>query len=175
MCYDHADFRIVFLKSGNFMNKLLIEQGYRNIEELGQGCFGVVFKARETGADHAVVLKVIRRDALGYRGEASLKLRQEVGILSGLDHRYVAAVQAVGEWAEKITIETEYIDGFDVEAFRRRNNRLEPQRATSVLIQTAEGLGHLHGNGMVHGNLKPSNIMIVRREDKFETKILDFG
>ena len=157
------------------MDALLIDQGYQKIEPLGQGCFGVVYKARKTGADHDVALKVIRREVLGYRGDAVLKLRQEVGVLSGLDHRALAAVRAVGEWGEKITLETEYIDPIDVEAFRKRNNRLEPQRATSLLTQITEGLGHLHGNGLVHRNLKPSNIMIARRGDELDTKILDFG
>jgi len=156
-------------------HRALADQGYQILEEIGKGCFGTVYKACQSESNRLAALKAIKRNGNGFRGEATLRLSQEVEILSRIEHPSIAEVWAVEEWDRETCIVTEYIDGIDIDAYRGRNNRLDPYRAISLLIEICKGLGHLHGSGIVHRNLKPSNMMINKSEEEPDIKILDFG
>lgn len=155
--------------------KSLIDRGYQIAEEIGHRSFCVVFKAIESKSSRFVSLKLLRRDACGYGDAAILKLKQESEVLSKFALPCIAEVTALGELDEGIYVATEYVEGIDLKTYRGQGNRLELRKAIFVLTKVLACLGHLHSKGLIHGNLKPSNIMIGRADDSLEIKILDFG
>ncbi len=143
---------------------------YRVLGPLGSGGMGVVYRAEDTSLRRTVALKFLPQN-LASDLLVSERLRREARLASALNHPNICTVYEVGEDSGEVFIAMEYVDGQPLsEAIRAGGLPLE----TTLRLgrQLASALAHAHDRGVVHGDLKPANIIVTPQG---EAKILDFG
>ena len=148
---------------------------YRLDSELGHGAMGVVFRAFDPVIGRAVAIKIIRLDEFATANEkAEIKLRfaREATAAGKLSHPNIVTVYHLGEQGDLQYLVLELVNGWSLE--KALSNGIPQDRGTSisVLSQVAGALDYAHGEGIVHRDVKPANIL-VSRDGK--AKIADFG
>lgn len=134
---------------------------------IGGGTFGTVFRARDKMLDRTVALKVLRSDS----GIPTSALLNEARTAASLNHPNVCTVYSVESANETPMIVMEYVAGHSL-AQSIASNALSNQQIRSIVKQIAEGMAAAHESGVVHGDLKPANLIINTSE---RVKIMDFG
>lgn len=143
---------------------------YQLIAELGRGGMGVVYLARDTNLRREVALKFLP-ETLAQDPRALERLRREGIAASALNHPHICTIHEIGEEAGHHFIAMEHVDG-------RPLSELIPPDGMPVdtlvryALQISGGLAHAHDRGVVHRDLKASNIAVTREG---HAKILDFG
>jgi serine/threonine protein kinase/Tol biopolymer transport system component len=138
--------------------------------KLGEGGMGEVYLARDTQLDRDVALKILTADVA--RDQQRLhRFLQEARAASALSHPNVAHIYEIGEVEGTHFIAMEYIEGESLDKkIAGRPLRLSEQ--LDFAIQIADALDEAHGRGIIHRDIKSSNIMINSRR---RVKVLDFG
>ena len=143
---------------------------YRILEKLGAGGMGVVYVAEDTRLRRRVAIKFSSAtpDERGFYG----RFLREARAISVLSHPHIATVYDYGETAEgQPFIVMELINGRNLGEMLR-DNALTLQRAVEIVEETAEALAEAHRHGIIHRDIKPTNVMVNGRG---EVKVLDFG
>ncbi|MDX6676560.1 MAG: eukaryotic-like serine/threonine-protein kinase, partial [Solirubrobacteraceae bacterium] len=125
---------------------------------LGIGGMGVVHLARHVPSDRLVALKVLSA-RLGDRGEMRDRFIREAQAAKALDHDAVVSVIDAGEIAGRPYIAMQYVDGGTL-ADLVRTPSLTPERTVEILAAIADALDHAHGCGVIHRDVKPSNVLV---------------
>lgn len=148
---------------------------YEVVSLLGEGGNGAVYAARDSVLGRRVALKLLHRRFLHDAGIAG-RFRAEAEAMARLNHPNVVTVfDFVGE-ANSWAIVMELVEGGETLAsLLEREGRLSPARALELARQVARGLGHAHEKGIVHRDVKPANILIVREGGHEVGKVTDFG
>lgn len=142
---------------------------YTDLEFLGQGGMAKVFKAHDQRLGRTVALKFIRDDDPRLVG----KLLREARAQARVEHPYVCKVYEVGEINGHPYIAMQYIDG---SSLSRLKAAMTIEQKVSAVIDVALALHAAHRIGLIHRDVKPSNIMVERGEDgRFIPYIMDFG
>ena len=145
--------------------------GYKILGVLGRGGMATVYKARQLGTKRLVAVKVIDRRLAGDR-EIVARFRQEQALGARLRHRNLIAVYQSGRAAGCPYLVMEFVAGDNLSGFVRQFGPLPVAEACEVIRQAALGLQHLHEHGVVHRDVKPSNLMLTPAG---EVKVLDLG
>ena len=145
--------------------------GYEILGVLGRGGMATVHKAQQLCPGRLVAVKVIDR-SLADDGEIVARFRQEQALGAQLRHPNLVAVYEAGHAAGRPYLVMEFIDGDDLHAFVGQYGPLPVGEACEVVRQAALGLQHLHEHGLVHRDVKPSNLMLTPAG---EVKVLDLG
>jgi eukaryotic-like serine/threonine-protein kinase len=150
---------------------------YEIQSELGRGSMGVVYKAEDPVLGRSVALKVIRiAFPVGQDEQRILEQRflREATLAASLSHPNIVVVHDVGRDTDSRTpfIALEYLEGRTLAAVMARRECVDWQLAVRMAIRLADALHHAHGHGVVHRDVKPSNIMMLPGG---QAKILDFG
>ncbi|MDD5367591.1 MAG: protein kinase [Anaerolineaceae bacterium] len=143
---------------------------YEIVDELGHGSFGVVWKARRLKDNELVALKIPHDQELG---EASL--RQETDLVRMFNHPNVVKIYDVLTISGWFVIEMELVDGYSLAHYLDGVGPQRPLSFEQILIwtrQILDGLSALHSGSVVHGDIKPQNILINREG---QAKLVDFG
>ncbi len=143
---------------------------YRVLGQLGRGGMGVVYRAEDTTLRRTVALKFLP-EHLANDQAVSERLRREARLASSLNHPNICTIYEVGEDSGEVFIAMEYVEGRPLSELIRPQG-LPLQTTLRYSSQLASALAHAHDHGVVHGDLKPSNIMVTPGGD---AKILDFG
>ena len=143
---------------------------YRIIEKLGEGGMGIVFKAEDCNLGRMVALKFLAPHAMEDHDSQARFLR-EAKAAAALDHPNVCTVYEIGEAEGRVFLAMALVEG-DRVSDRIAKRPLEVREALDVAIQTAQGLQAAHEKGIVHRDIKSSNLMINRQG---QVKIMDFG
>lgn len=133
---------------------------------IGRGGMGEVWEGWHEGLSRIVALKLLIHGTEDGIAEAVL--------LERLRHPHVVAVHGFGEVEGTPYVVMERLDG---ETLRERIDRIgamAPQEAIGLTQQLASALGHVHAHGLVHRDVKPSNVVLLHR-DSLELKLIDFG
>ena len=145
--------------------------GYKILGVLGRGGMATVYKARQLGTKRLVAVKVIDRSLAGDE-EIVARFRQEQALGARLRHRNLIAVYQSGRAAGCPYLVMELVEGDNLEELLGRSGPLPVAEACEVIRQAALGLQHLHEHGLVHRDVKPSNLMLTPAG---EVKVLDLG
>ncbi|MBC8352513.1 MAG: protein kinase [Planctomycetes bacterium] len=144
---------------------------YEIIRMLGQGGMGNVFLARHTKLGREVALKVLAGDRLANRRTRE-RFEAEMRAVGRLSHPNIVTAHDAREVDGTAVLVTEFIDGFDLSQLVRRTGPLSIADACEIVRQTAVALEYTSGQGFVHRDVKPSNIML---SNVGEVKLLDLG
>jgi serine/threonine-protein kinase len=153
---------------------------YEVIEEIGRGTAAAVYRARDPRLDRTVALKWFPRASVPGREGAGADQREqravrEARIAASLSHPGIVAVHDV-EWLEGdeggLLIAMEDLQGETVEERLQREGPLSVPEAVSIVRQAAGALAHAHARGVVHRDVKPSNLLL---DGEGRVKLADFG
>ena len=147
---------------------------YRLLREIGRGGMSVVYEALDTRTAQRAALKVLALPfsvTADQRSELVARFRREERAVTGLSHPNIVAIQEIGERTGVHYIAMEYLPGESLRA-RLERGALSLPEAGRVLAQIAAALEAVHGAGIVHRDVKPSNIMLL---PDGSAKLLDFG
>ena len=144
---------------------------YRLLEKLGQGGMGTVYKALHTKLKRAVALKVITDRRL-HSPDAIARFHKEMEAVGGLDHPNIVRAHDAGEAGGRHFLVMEFVEGKNLAQLVRSAGPLSAANACEVIRQAAIGLGNAHEHGLVHRDVKPSNLMLT---PDGTVKVLDLG
>ena len=147
---------------------------YEITGELGRGAMGIVYKAYDPLIERVVAIKTINLRALSdtERAEYETRFYQEAKAAGRLNHPNIVTIHDLGESGDVAYIAMELMEGRDLQEMLYGKTRLLVTDALNIAIQVASGLFYAHQHGVVHGDIKPSNIMVLG--DNL-VKIADFG
>ena len=143
--------------------------------ELGRGAMGVVYEAIDPLIGRKVAVKVIRLQSLADAGEAQLlreRLFREARSAGVLSNSGIVVVYDVGQEGDLAFIAMELVDGVSLYQVLASGRKIPRAEALEILRQAAAALDYAHGNGVVHRDVKPANIMLDKGG---RAKIADFG
>jgi serine/threonine-protein kinase len=149
---------------------------YLVTEPLGEGGMGMVYLGRHVRLPQQVAIKVMRPEMLA-DPTAIARFNREAATAASIQHERVVRVYDFGETAEGLVyLAMEFVPGESLKAVLAREGALAPARTAALVRQVAEGLEAAHRMGLVHRDLKPDNILVVREADgREQCKVLDFG
>jgi ABC-type branched-subunit amino acid transport system substrate-binding protein/DNA-binding beta-propeller fold protein YncE len=145
--------------------------GYRIEAPLGRGGMGVVYRAHDLALDRKVALKLLAPELaadVGFRE----RFMRESRLAASLDDSAIIPIYDAGQAGDQLYIAMRLVDGTDLKRLLRADGRLEPARALRLLEQVAGALDVAHERGLVHRDVKPSNILVDSREHCY---LADFG
>jgi WD40 repeat protein len=149
-------------------------ESYHIVAELGRGAFGLVFKAYDDRLERFVALKVLRPE-LAASARDRARFEAEARKAAAVCHDHVVAIHQVGTtpgFALPYFV-MEYIDGEALSSLLQRQGALGLREAAVIVHQAALGLAAAHARGLVHRDVKPSNILLERASGR--AKVADFG
>lgn len=143
---------------------------YQKLEKIGEGTYGVVYKAKDRATGEIVALKKIRLESEeeGIPGTAI----REISLLKELQHPNIVRLYDVVHTEKKLTLVFEYLD-LDLKKYLdQAEGGLETPMLKSFLYQLCRGIAYCHHQKVLHRDLKPQNLLINREG---ELKLADFG
>jgi serine/threonine protein kinase len=138
---------------------------------IGHGDMGVVYRAEELALQRRVALKLIRPEHSGDERFRE-RFRREAGVAAAIDHPNVIPIFDAGEERGVLYITMRLVEGTDLRALIASEGRLDPLRATQIVRQVGAALDAAHARGMLHRDVKPSNVLLGREDHVYLT---DFG
>ncbi|MDZ4202675.1 MAG: serine/threonine-protein kinase [Gallionella sp.] len=146
---------------------------YEVLGELGQGAMGVVYKAKDPLIDREVAIKTINLGlALDEKEEYEGRFYQEAKAAGRLSHPNIVTIYDVGKSGDVAYIAMEFLRGRELRDIMNDSDLLPVDRVIDIVMQVALGLAYAHEHDIVHRDVKPSNIMVIRDG---HVKITDFG
>jgi serine/threonine-protein kinase len=147
---------------------------YEVLAHLATGGMGAVYKARDTVSGRTVALKVLSPE-MAANPALRERFRREARSAAKLRHANIVAIYECGEVNGLSYLALEYVDGTDLHHHITRDGPLPTGAARAVLLQAARALAHLHSQGIVHRDVKPSNFLVARRGGRLVVKLTDLG
>jgi eukaryotic-like serine/threonine-protein kinase len=144
---------------------------YRITAQIGRGGFGRVYRAYDPTVGREVAIKVLT-DAGEEQAAMVARFRVEASAAGGLQHKNIVTIFEYGEHEGVPYLVMEYLNGQDLHDVLKKGHSLTLLDKLSIMSQVAEGLNHAHVHGVVHRDVKPANIMVLKDGG---VKIMDFG
>ncbi len=146
---------------------------YKILSIIGQGAMGVVYKAVDPMIDRTVAIKTVNLSLnKDEQAEYELRFQQEIKAAGRLNHPNIVTIYDVGRNEDMAYMAMEFLEGKELKDILADDGRPEVMASIDWIAQIAQGLAFAHDNEIVHRDVKPSNIMIVRGG---LAKITDFG
>lgn len=149
----------------------MLDNRYEILEVIGTGGMAVVFKAKCHRLNRLVAIKMLKKD-LSEDAEFRRRFHDESQAVAMLSHPNIMAVYDVSRGGDMDYIVMELIDGITLKQYMERRGRLNWPEALHFITQIMKGLSHAHSRGIIHRDIKPQNIMILRDGT---VKVTDFG
>lgn len=144
---------------------------YELLSELGKGGMGIVFRARDRELDEEVALKVLKGANHGQSSQID-RLRHEIKLARVITHPNVVRAFDFGESGGSCFLTMEYVPGTTLREVIDARGGLQMIPALQIAKQVCRGLAAVHKAGIVHGDLKPQNVMVMGNGI---AKLMDFG
>lgn len=148
---------------------------YEIIEQLGRGAMGIVYKGRDPKLNRLTAIKTIRfSDEFDESQVVQIKehFYREAEVVAKLSHPNIVTIYDVGEDLDLSYLAMEYLEGENLDKFTHRENLLPIKRCIDVVAQVCEGLDYAHRHDIIHRDVKPANIMMMKDG---VVKVMDFG
>jgi serine/threonine protein kinase/signal transduction histidine kinase/CheY-like chemotaxis protein/tetratricopeptide (TPR) repeat protein len=160
------------LKSKN----ILIAEKYRLKDKIAESDISEIWLAEEVNTQQVVVVKKILEEKRSKNIENLLLFNKEASILKQLRHAYIVEIYDFGESDGSNYIVMEYVEGQDLGAFLKERGHLDVVTFLKIAIPLSETLAFIHNKNVIHGDIKPGNIIITgKNQQKISIKLLDFG
>ncbi len=153
------------LTSDRTIGKYVVE------EIVGEGGYSFVYKGVHSGLQLPVAVKMLKHD-MAMDSSFVEQFRREGQVVAGLNHQNIVKVYDVEEMYRTFFIIMEYIEGETLARRLRRDRRPSVKELVDFLLQICSGLLHAHDKGVVHGDIKPGNILV---DGGNRVRIVDFG
>jgi len=140
---------------------------YKILQTIGSGGFGTVYLAEDTWIDKKVALKVPHKQSVDF-GE----LLREPRLLASLNHPNIVTILTAEKQENVFFIVMEFVPGETLEAIIVREGALDLPRALDYTCQICNAVDHAHRQGVLHRDLRPSNVLVA---DRGLVKVADFG
>jgi serine/threonine-protein kinase len=150
------------------MNKQILH--YRILEKLGEGGGGTVYKAEDTKLNRIVVVKALSQE-LAHDPAGRQRFLREARLASALDHPNICTIHEINEIEGVYFIVMQFVEGKTLKDIFAKGP-LDIRSALSIGIQLADALAAAHERGIIHRDMKSSNVIIT---PEGQCKILDFG
>ena len=154
-------------------------EGYQLIELLGQGGFGVVYRAKQDSTGQFVAVKMLHLDDTleeQSRRRQIERFEREVQLCAELNHPHIVKLLDKGRAKEdQLYVVFEYVPGETLKDLLQRRGALPAPEAGELMGQVLDALASAHIQGIVHRDLKPHNIMVSTTGARAYAKVLDFG
>lgn len=147
---------------------------YRIDGTIGKGAMGVVYRGYDEDIERPVALKMLHSHLLGddMGEELAVRFRQEAKAAARCMHTNIVAVFDYGIYGGEHYIVMEYVEGSDLKSLLRGKSRMELPQAVRIVSQVLSALEYAHGNGVVHRDIKPGNVLLMHDG---RVKVTDFG
>jgi serine/threonine-protein kinase len=150
---------------------------YGDLEEIGRGGMGIVYRGLQRETRRVDAVKVIRPDRLAVSAangaqDLTHRLRKEAQLAARVAHEHIVPVYQVGEVDGCPWFSMQLVDGESL-CDLARDTRLQREKVVAIIEQVARALDKVHRHGILHGDIKPRNILIER--DGGRPLITDFG
>ncbi len=150
----------------------LLDNRYEILERIGSGGMAVVYKARCHRLNRLVAIKILKSD-LAQDAEFRRRFHDESQAVAMLSHPNIVAVYDVSHSDDLDYIVMELIDGITLKQYmQKKGEPLNWREALHFITQIMKGLSHAHSRGIIHRDIKPHNIMVLRDG---RVKVADFG
>jgi tRNA A-37 threonylcarbamoyl transferase component Bud32 len=153
---------------------------YRIDRLLGRGGMGEVYRAHDSVTDRVVALKVLRAN-LSADEEYAARFRRECRSAARINEAHVVPIHRFGEIDGQLYLDMRLVEGVDLGAWLREHGAMPPDAAVAVIGQVAQALDAAHHHGLVHRDVKPSNMMLSNTDGSLVdpstvfASLLDFG
>jgi YVTN family beta-propeller protein len=145
--------------------------GYRLEEVVGRGGMGVVYRAHDVALERSVALKLLS-PTLAEDPDFRERFLVESRLAASLDHPNVVPMYDAGEVEGQLYLAMRFVEGSDLKQLLREKGPLDPSSAIAICSQIADALDAAHARGLVHRDVKPSNVLLDEREHAY---LADFG
>ena len=139
---------------------------------LGKGGMGIVYKAHDRKLEDLVAIKTLRHQALSTDPWLLDRFKQEIRLARRITHPNVVRTHDLGEWKGLKFLSMEFVEGLTLEQAIEAGKILSTPAGLRIAKQICTGLAAAHEVGIIHGDIKPQNIMV---EASGGLKIMDFG
>ena len=143
---------------------------YELLEAIAQGGMGVVYRARHTGLDRMVALKMIRSGVLATARDVE-RFQREARSAAKLHHPNVVTIHDIGEQDGQHYFTMDYVPGENL-AERARSRPFSPRQAAEITAGVAAAIHYAHQHGVLHRDIKPANVILTPEQ---QPRVLDFG
>jgi serine/threonine-protein kinase len=144
---------------------------YQLLGLIGKGGMGQVYRAHDTVIGRDVAIKVLPPELAGEPGYAE-RFRREAYTVARLNEPHIIPIYDTGEIDGRLFLAMPIIDGVDLETLLARDGAMRPELVVKVVEQVAAALDKAHAHGLVHRDVKPSNILMTATEFAY---LIDFG
>jgi serine/threonine-protein kinase len=158
-------------RDGRLLPGTILAERYRVVALAGRGGMGEVYRAEDIRLEQEVALKFLPA-ALAQDAAALARFHREVRVARQVSHPNVCRVFDIGDSGGIPFLTMEYVDGEDLAALLRRIGRFPADRGVEIARQVCAGLAAAHEHGVIHCDLKPSNVML---DGRGRVRITDFG
>lgn len=149
----------------------MLDNRYELLELIGRGGMANVYKAKCHRLNRLVAIKILKSD-LADSEEFRRRFHDESLAVAQLSHANIVSVYDVSRSDELDYIVMELIDGITLKQYMERRGKMDWREALHFIIQIMRGLSHAHSRGIIHRDIKPQNIMVLRDGS---VKVADFG
>ncbi|MBN1897988.1 MAG: diguanylate cyclase [Spirochaetes bacterium] len=158
-----------------FKKNEIINNRYQIIEKMGEGGMSVVFKARDKEKKEEVAIKFLKQGVTSSYIEDVIRFRREIEAVSKLKHPNIVNLYSSGEYKNVPYIIMESLKGDSLADMLQGGKNFGQKETLEIIKQLAGTLHYVHGRGILHRDMKPGNIIINKKGNKFNAKLLDFG
>jgi serine/threonine protein kinase len=152
-----------------------LAERYEIVRRIGEGGMGAVYEARHSIIGKRVAIKVLLEKFLENE-EFIARLLQEARLASSIGHQNIVDVTDFGTTRDgRAFVVMEFLEGEPLSELIMRDAPLPVERSLAIVKQVASALGAAHNKGIVHRDVKPENVYLVRRGDLDFVKVVDFG
>ena len=152
-----------------------LAERYEIVRRIGEGGMGAVYEARHSIIGKRVAIKVLLEKFLENE-EFIARLLQEARLASSIGHQNIVDVTDFGTTRDgRAFVVMEYLEGEPLSELIMRDAPLPVERSLAIVKQVSSALGAAHSKGIVHRDVKPENVYLIRRGDQDFVKVVDFG